>query len=237
MKQTIPLIPLCLLSFLACKPAEGGPCRVDEARCLDAQRELVCEDGKFVVTPCKGKGGCSTAHERTACDISGNSPGDACSKTEEGAAVCLGSDAMLACRGRKFERVPCRGKRGCVMAGEQARCDQSIAEPPESCKTPGAKACSADGREVLSCVEGHMTPLYVCRGEGRCSSTSGKLACDQTVARLGDGCDAGLSGHVACSEDKKTLLVCREQRFVASEKCKRGTRCSVVGQTTKCDRL
>ena len=122
------------------------------------------------------------------------------------------------------------------MLGERANCDQSIADVGEPCKKPGAKACSLDQTQVLACTEGRMAPLYLCRGEGKCNSAGGKLSCDQTVAKLGDSCDRGLSGHIACSQDKKALLACKDERFVASEKCKPGTRCTVSGQSTNCDK-
>jgi hypothetical protein len=235
-KARFSLIPLCLLGFLSCKPGPGSSCDAHEARCLDAQRAIVCDDGKFVEAACRGKAGCSTDQERTRCDISGNQPGDACARSDEGVGVCRGSDAMLACHGRKFETVPCRGPRGCEMLGEQANCDQSIAEVGEACKKPEAKACSADKTQVLACVDGRMTARYFCRGAGQCSSSGGKLACDQTVAKLGDVCDKGLSGHIACSEDKNALITCKDERFVPSEKCKAGTLCVVAGQSTKCER-
>jgi hypothetical protein len=205
-------------------------------RCLDAKRAIVCDDGKFVETPCKGKAGCSTVQERTACDISGNQPGDVCGTGDEGIAVCAGDDAMLACHGRRFERVSCRGPRGCEMVSAQASCDQSVAEVGEACKKENAKACSADKTQVLSCQGGRMAAQYLCRGEGHCNSESGKLACDETVARLGDVCDKSLNGHIACSEDKKSLITCQNARFVPSEKCKPGTLCSISGQSTKCER-
>jgi hypothetical protein len=235
-KLRFSLIPLSLLGFLSCKPSAGSSCHAREARCLDTRRALVCDDGKFVETPCNGKAGCSTVQERTACDISGNRPGDVCSKTDEGVAVCPGPNAMLACHARKFESVPCRGPRGCEMLGEQASCDQSVAEPGEPCKKSNAKACSNDKSQVLSCVEGSMKAQYLCRGAGGCSSAGGKLGCDQTVAKLGDSCDKGLSGHIACSEDKKALITCQNERFVPSEKCRPGTVCAVSGQSTKCEK-
>lgn len=232
------LSPLSLalgaLSLAACKPAAGSSCDAGEARCLDAKRSLVCDDGKLVETPCKGKAGCSTLQESTTCDISGNEPGDACVKGDEGVATCAGSDAMLACHQRKFERVPCRGPRGCEVVGTQTSCDQSIAEPGEACKKLGAKACSVDKSRVLACAEAGMQELYLCRGDGGCSSNGGKLSCDQTVAKLGDACDKGLDGHVACSDDHKALLSCNGEKFVASEKCKPGTVCTVSGQSTSC---
>jgi hypothetical protein len=225
-----------VLLALSCKASPGGSCAAHEARCLDARRALICDDGKFVETPCRGKGGCSTVLEKTSCDISGNQPGDPCGAGEEGVAVCAGPSAMLACHGRKYETVPCRGPKGCETLGAQASCDQSVAEVGEACKKQHAKACSVDHGRVLSCDDGRMLEQYFCRGEGRCSSAGGKLACDQTVARLGDHCDKSLNGHVACSEDKKSLIVCQDERFVASEKCKAGTVCTVAGQSTSCER-
>jgi hypothetical protein len=234
-KVLFSLIPLSLLGFLSCKPAAGSSCSGREARCLDTQRAIVCDDGKFVETPCKGKAGCSTVRERTSCDISGNQPGDVCSKSDEGVAVCR-DGALLACHGRKFESVPCRGPRGCEMLGEQASCDQSVAELGEACKKPDAKSCRVDKTQVLSCVDGRLAAQYACRGAGQCRSAGGKLSCDQTVAKLGDSCDKALSGHVACSEDKKALITCQGERFVPSEKCRPGTLCSVSGQSTRCEK-
>jgi hypothetical protein len=225
-----------LVAFCSCKPGPGSSCDPLEARCLDAKRALLCDDGKFVETPCRGKAGCLTVQESTSCDISGNQPGDACAKSGEGVAVCAGDDAMLACHGRKFERVPCRGPRGCEMVSGQPNCDQSVAELGEACKKQSAKACSVDKTQVLSCNDGRMTAHYFCRGEALCNSAGGKLSCDQTVAKLGDTCDKALNGHIACSEDKNSLVACQNERFVLSEKCKAGTRCTVSGQSTKCEK-
>lgn len=81
-----------------------------------------------------------------------------------------------------------------------------------------------------------MSELYRCRGQGGCRAEGGKVACDQTVARLGDPCDKTLNGHMACSEDDKALVTCKDEHFVPAEKCKAGTRCAVSGQATRCER-
>ena len=203
---------------------------------MDTKRAIVCDEGKFVEAPCKGKGGCSTAQESTSCDISGNQPGDVCSKSNEGVGVCVDEHTMLSCHGRKYESVPCRGPRGCDMVGAQANCDQSVAEAGELCKKENAKACSADQSQVLSCKGNHLVALYFCRGEQGCSSTGGKLGCDQTIAHLGDVCDKALASSTACADDKKSLLICQSERFMPSEKCKPGTTCTVSGQSTKCEK-
>ncbi len=236
MKPANPLRSLVLLLLLlpSCKPAPGSACDRGEARCLDARRELVCDDGKFIETPCRGPGGCSTLQETTSCDISGNRAGDPCSRTEEGAAACAEPNRMIACHAGRFADVPCRGPRGCESVAGQPHCDQSVAEPGDACKLPNAKSCSQDKQSVLSCLNGRLAPLYLCRGQAGCSSAGGKLSCDQTVARLKDACDKGLDGHVACSEDRRGLLACSAESFVASEKCKAGTECVVSGQSTRC---
>ncbi len=236
MKHLAQVGALACLAALACKPAPGRACNDREAHCLDARRALVCDDGQLIETPCRGKGGCSTVQDKTSCDITGNQPGDACSRQEEGIAACTNPESMLACHGRKYELVPCRGPRGCETVAGQPSCDQSIAEPGEACKASSAKACSADKSRVLSCADGRMTELYACRGDGECRAEAGKLSCDQTRAKLADRCDKGLKGHIACSEDGTSLLVCEGERFVASEKCKPGTVCVVSRQSTRCEK-
>lgn len=203
---------------------------------MDASTALLCSDGTYTEVPCRGKKGCESRDGKTSCDISGNRAGDRCSLDDTGVAVCASASDMLVCRGEAFTSVPCRGPKGCEMVGEQARCDQSVAERGEACKPAGAKACAVDQTAVLICAEGRMTELYQCRGVGKCWSQAGKLACDQTVAKLGDHCDKALSGHIACSEDRRALITCKDERFVASEKCRRGTTCTVTGQSTKCER-
>jgi hypothetical protein len=235
-KLLAPLGLAGLWLLASCKPAPGGKCDAGEVRCLDAMRSLVCDDGLFVEVPCRGKGGCVTIQETTSCDISRNQPGDRCGKVDEGAAVCAGDRAMLACHSGKFETVPCLGPKGCELSAGQPHCDQSVATSGDACKKENAKACSADGGRVLACKLGRMSELYECRGEKRCSAEAGKLACDQTVAQLGDSCDKGLHGHIACSLDKQALLECQGERFVSSERCKAGTKCMVSGQSTKCDK-
>lgn len=224
----------CLWLFPSCKAVPGSRCERDEARCLDSSRGLVCDDGLFVEVPCRGKGGCATIGEKTSCDISRNQLGDRCGKADEGAALCAGDKAMLACHSGKFESVSCLGPKGCELVNGQPNCDQSIAEAGDGCRQENAKACSSDGERVLSCRAGRMAELYVCRGEKRCTAQGGKLSCDQTLARIGDACDKGLSGHVACSLDHKALLKCEGERFAASENCKRAASCVVSGQSTRC---
>ncbi len=222
------------LVTLGCKPGPGSSCDKGDARCVDPKRELVCDDGKFIEEPCRGKAGCSTAQEQTTCDITGERSGDACSHAEEGVAACGGADAMIACHDGKFVTVACRGPNGCTNDGGRALCDQSVAAAGDACKDPDSKACASDKQQVLSCKEQSMQPLYACRGPSGCNSSAKKLSCDQTVAKLGDACDKGLEGHIACNEEHSATLACKKQSFTLDEKCKPGTKCSVEGSSTSC---
>jgi hypothetical protein len=228
------ILGLAGLALVACKPAVGSSCTEGEARCIDPGRALVCEQGKFIETPCSGKLGCRPLHEGTACDVHGNKAGDRCSKDEEGSAVCADTETMLVCRDGTTVRAACRGKGGCVEEHGRAACDATIAEAGDPCGAGSKSSCSVSGKAVLVCAGGAMKRTYECRGERGCTIASGKLDCDQTVATLGDGCDPRLEGSFACSEDRKGIVKCAAGRFVADEKCKAGTECLAEPGSTRC---
>jgi hypothetical protein len=194
----------------------------------------VCEEGKFIETPCGGKLGCRLQPEGTACDVHGNRAGDRCSKDEEGAAVCADAETLLACRGGATVRAACRGKDGCVEEHGRAACDASLAEEGDPCGAGSTSSCSVSGKEVLVCAGAAMKKTYECRGERGCTVASGKIDCDQSVAKLGDACDPRTEGSFSCSEDGKSIVKCASGRFVADEKCKAGTECLAEPGSTRC---
>ena len=226
---------LAALFVTDCKPAAGSSCDKGEARCLDAKRELVCQAGRFIESPCNGPGGCRSTEKGTSCDFSGNKAGDPCSADDEGAATCGNKDGMLACHGGLYVLLPCRGSRGCVNAEGRALCDTSLAEPGDPCREENSKACSGDGSQVLICKQHTMQRFYLCRGEGGCASGPGKLTCDTSVAKLGDACDKKLEAQAfACTPDGAEILVCKGGAFVHEESCTAGQKCGQVAGATKC---
>lgn len=229
------LSAIAALSLTSCKPSVGSSCDKGEARCLDAKRELVCQAGRFIESPCSGPGGCRQTDKGTSCDFSGNKPGDLCSADDQGAATCSSKDGMLACHGGVYVFVPCRGSRGCENAEGRALCDTSIAEPEDACSDDNLKACSGDRSQVLICKQHTMQRFYLCRGANGCVSSGGKLSCDTSVAKLGDACDKKLEGQAfACTLDENQILVCKGGAFVLDETCKAGQKCAVTGLSTKC---
>lgn len=217
-----------------CRAAVGGACEKGEARCLDGNRALACESGKFIEVPCRGPKGCAAGPNSIACDIKQSRAGDRCSRDEEGTAVCADGQTLMACRAGQFVASPCRGPEGCTLLGEQALCDASVGLPGEACREDGKKACAVDHSVVLECKSRALAPLYLCRGPKGCSLVEGKLDCDMSVAREGDACDKRLEGHVACSPDHAATVLCKAGRFVADEKCKKGFTCSAEANQTHC---
>ncbi len=220
---------------VSCKPGVGSSCDKGEARCLDGQRELVCQAGKLIETACRGPHGCSFTEQGTSCDFSSDKPGDACSTDDEGAATCNGKVTMLACHGGVYGVVPCRGARGCELADGRAACDTSIAEPSDACRDEGTKACAADRSAVLVCKDHAMAQFYPCRGVNGCGSAAGKLSCDTSIAKLGDPCDKKLEGQAfACAVDGASLLVCKAGAFALDQTCKSGQKCLTDGSSSHC---
>jgi hypothetical protein len=222
------------LAFAGCKPGVGSRCDTGEARCTGPASALVCEAGRFIETPCRGKDGCRLVADRTACDVRGNQAGDACSTDDEGSAVCAGEKAMLACRRGRHVSVACRGAKGCAEEGGRAECDETVAESGEACGHDGKKSCSADGKRVLTCAAGQTETKYQCRGPRACSVKAGKIDCDVSVARQGDACDSLFEGTFACTEDAKAIVRCNAGKFVPDETCKPGLRCLAEPGTTRC---
>ncbi|MEZ4221035.1 MAG: hypothetical protein R3B13_08900 [Polyangiaceae bacterium] len=209
-----------LLSVTSCKPGVGSSCDKGEAKCLNKQAQLACEDGKYIETPCRGPNGCSIAPEGTRCDISANKAGDRCSKGDEGAAACADPKTLIVCRGGAYQPAPCRGPDGCQTKEGRANCDTSIAESGDACaESEKPKACSKDGSELLSCKGGEMKSELACRGPDGCKIADGKLNCDLTLAKLDDVCPAEMEGKHACSVDRKRILICKSQKFAPDSDC------------------
>jgi len=235
MLRGVPFVALVVLfALVGCKPSAGSSCEKGESRCLEPNRALVCQKNVFIETPCLGKNGCRKEPAGVSCDVSANRAGDPCSTDEEGAAVCADEKTLVACRRGKYARVPCRGPGGCAQEGGNTRCDATVAELGEPCAEDDKKACATDGRRVLSCENGRMTPKYECRGEHGCRVQERKVDCDLTIARLGDTCDKLVEGTYACSEDARSILRCDNGRFGDNEKCKGATRCLVEPGSTRC---
>ncbi len=224
-----------LVLVSACEPGVGSSCDPNEARCLNPSTQLVCQDGKYIATPCRGPGGCAVLPTvGVACDITKNKPGDQCSLGEEGVASCVSDHQMIVCRSGSYRFEPCRGSAGCENSRGRALCDKSMASVGDPCKEEGSKACAVGAQELLTCRAGKMEPLYRCLGPEGCQ-TSGKLSCDMSIADKGDPCDPEMEGAAACTPDKTSVVSCKQGKFVKDEDCGPGQLCNPSG-STRCEK-
>jgi hypothetical protein len=234
--QSIPAF-LSLLLVASCKPGPGSSCDKGEARCIDRQNELVCDQGKFILAPCRGPRGCGLTPNGVSCDITANKHGDACSRDEEGASACTDTKTKITCTSGKFAATTCRGPKGCETQGGRPLCDTTVSEPGDACRDEDrGKACSVDGKQFLSCSGGKMTMQFQCLGPNGCKSAEGKLACDMSFARDKDPCSKEMEGKNACNLDHSSIVVCKGGKFEIDEECKKGTRCNAEGGLIRCEK-
>lgn len=227
-----------VLLMAGCKRGVGSSCDKGEARCLDRERQLVCDQGKFIESPCRGPEGCSLAPKGVSCDVSANKPGDLCSRDDEGAAACTDPKTLISCRGGSYQPSPCRGPDGCVASEGRPKCDTSVATSGDACaEQEKPKACSTDGKTLLACKGGTMQTELPCRGPDGCKITASKLDCDLTLAELADPCPSEMDGRHACAVDRKTMLVCKDGKFAPDSPCKAGESCLVEGGSIRCGKL
>lgn len=215
------LVLAALVSVVGCsKPHEGGKCKVSKELCVDMNNALLCKDSVYVKVPCRGPKACIKESTQTACDQSVAAVGDRCTADYEPLACSENGKQSLVCRnGAYIVLSECRGEKGCTPApGAKVTCDQSKAVRGEKC-VAGAKACTPDGKHVLSCKGGSFDIYRYCRGKGTCQTTD--FECNESiVAEIGDPCDPG--GRRVCAVDGMNELVCRGGRFEFARLCHKG---------------
>jgi hypothetical protein len=113
-----------------------------------------------------------------------------------------------------------------------------IPSPGESVVHPGPKVggtCTAadrlackDDHAALFCLGGTFTEMR-CDGPRGCAPSGHGIQCDNTVARVGDGCAE--EEDLACTLDGKAELRCRANKFVVASTCRGPTGCFFVHNT------
>lgn len=166
------------LVFTGCcsKAKPGDPCTSGKASCLDKSAELVCQDGKFVSSACKGPKGCYTSGDKLMCDISGNNDGDACPRENDGNAQCTADHkTIVVCHSGKYQRQHCRGPGGCNDSGDTVKCDRGAQALGEACRKEQDYECATDGKTMLVCKNDKWAIEQKCKK--RCVSGEDKVAC------------------------------------------------------------
>lgn len=208
----------------ACKkkpPAAGDPCVGAELVCDSPKSALVCgPSGRLAASPCRGPKGCAGG-DAPACDLSIGKAGDPCE-------VVPGRPPRAACTDDGRTGLVCRDgalapafdctRLDCHLEGEKATCAAMTAAPGYACVAEGGTVCGEDQRSILRCGSGRFARTLGCHGKLGCTGALDP-PCDDTVAAEGDPC--ALSGFVACSEDGRVELICKNGRFSHSRACAR----------------
>jgi hypothetical protein len=161
----------------------------------------------------------------------GKKVGGSCKGTE---ATCSDKKTALVCRGGTFAEIVCAGPSGCAKYQDHAACDTSLASVGDPCMGEDDEyACSADKKHGLVCKNGKFEPYLECRGKGGCTMLGHTLSCDQSMATKGDACKT--PGAVACGEDQKHMVFCRDGRFEIYRYCRGQYGCFSKGETPSCD--
>jgi hypothetical protein len=162
-------------------------------------------------------------------------PGEVCGGRDIGHGMCADSAHVLTCRAFTWRLDACHGPVGCTPQGDEARCDQRIADEGESCGDATARACSADGTTLLRCDGSRMIGVQRCRGPRGCyrDAPEAPASCDQGGAEVDDPCDA-TGNH--CSADGRTILKCApSHRYALARTCAGPRGCFRAGESLVCD--
>jgi hypothetical protein len=161
----------------------------------------------------------------------GKKTGSRCKGTES---TCLDKKTALACRNSVYADVACAGPLGCSKYQDHANCDTSVASPNDPCMGEDDEyACSPDKKRAVVCKAGVFQPHLECRGKAGCAMLGRTVSCDTSVAVKGDPCKS--QGVVACGEDQKHMLVCRDGRFELYRFCRGQYGCFNKGESPSCD--
>jgi hypothetical protein len=196
----------------------GDSCAQGKSVCGDKTTELICQDGKFVSSPCRGSKGCRVEGEKHLCDFSGNAEGDPCSLANEGASQCSANGRrMILCHQGRYELHSCRGPKGCDDADGKVQCDRSVQMESDPCVVDGSFTCSMDNKRALLCKGRKFVVDEYCRGPKGCTVAADKAQCDRGPQNNAEPCHK--NGDFECSVDGKTILVCKNLRWEVEQKC------------------
>lgn len=159
----------------------------------------------------------------------GKKAGSSCKGTES---TCLDKKTALACRSGKLVPVSCNGALGCSKFADHANCDDSIASAGDSCMDE-EYACTPDKKRALVCKNGKFQLHLECRGKGGCALLGQQVSCDTSVANKGDPCK--VQGAVACSDDQKQMVICKDGKFEIHRYCRGQYGCYSKNDAPACD--
>jgi hypothetical protein len=231
---------LVALAALAtgCRPKAGASCKIETKEvCLDEKEALACHDGTWEAMKCRGPSGCTKSGNEHICDQAVADENDVCNLAND--FVCTADKkGMLECQKNRWSFVQsCLGERGCVMEQKKVTCDNSIANVGDACREEDDYACAPDMKAAVVCRAGKFETASPCKGDKGCrvtgdKATGFKVECDDSIANVGDPCER--EGHYACAPDERSIVRCKDKRFVQDDKCRGKEKCQVRGEQVGC---
>lgn len=211
----------------------GDACSTDDtergACSADRQTMVMCQAGAYKSLPCRGANHCQQQGPyRAVCDVSIANVNDECEGDE--AACSADGQSMLSCvNGRMTAGSLCRGANHCQVQGRRINCDASVSAVGDTCTADSGASCSADGLNLMHCVDGHIAVQSPCRGPQHCRISGNSIDCDSSLAQVGDPCEGS---NAACREDGLALLECQGGAYAQTREC---AACSVAFNRVTCN--
>ena len=171
------------------------------------------------------------------CNALKSKVGDKC--TASGQFTCSDPSSALLCVGGSLVNMPCRGPNGCQGTGAGSQCDDDLGQAGEPCLAGSSGenySCGTDMKSELVCTQGKWAVASTCKGPAGCKVSGLMVQCDDDFADLGDPCVSNASdANYSCTPDKKTIVVCQQNKFVQWEGCRGPKGCHIEGNNVYCD--
>ncbi len=231
---------LVLASAASCKLVDklaahdGDPCTGHVAVCRGPEVALVCHEGKYFETPCRGPQSCRVEAGNIVCDTSLDDERDKCPPEWEDTGTCRGIDTFVSCRNGRYQVLDCRGPKGCASKDDKVACDISVAVAGDLCNHEGQSACADDKTTMLTCENGKMAMPRPCRGPLGCHSPdAAHVACDEAAIE-GDPCTGDVG---ACSLDGRAMMRCKDGKYTLLHICRGAEGCRVRSGSVGCGNM
>ena len=150
----------------------------------DKKGMLECRKNRWTfVQRCAGDRRCTQEQKKIICDNSIANLGDDCREADDYACAAPDHKSALVCRGGKFVIASkCNGKDACRVVGDKSTgfkvtCDDSVATIGDVCDKDGHFACSADGKQIVRCVNKRFVGDDKCKRREKCAVRSAVVGC------------------------------------------------------------
>ena len=150
----------------------------------DKKGMLECTKSKWTfLQSCLGERACSIEGKRVNCDNSLANLGDTCRDEDDYACALPEKKNAIVCRSNKFVLASnCPGKNGCRVAGDKGagfkvECDDSIANPGDTCDKEGHYSCTPDEKQIVRCVGKKYVADEKCKKAEKCAVKGELVGC------------------------------------------------------------